>query len=91
MNGAANAPASSLPSRAWGAAREGPREGPREGNTSLLSPFLESAFLSSFPTSSAFPPGPGGKGDQPGFPSILSAYTSQVQFKEIRLSWEGMA
>ena len=87
MNEAANAPASSPPQQGAGSMREAPGE----GSTSLLSPFLDSAFLPHFPDSSAFPPVPRGRGDQPGFPSTSSAHTSQVQFKGIRLNGEGRA
>lgn len=87
MNEAANAPASSPPQQGAGSMREAPGE----GSTSLLSPFLDSAFLPHFPDSSAFPPVPRGRGDQPGLPSPSSAHTSQVQFKGIRLSGEGRA
>ena len=85
MNGAANAPASSPPQQGAGSAREAPGK----GNTSLLAPFLDSAFLPHFPDSSAFPPVP--QGDQPRLLSPSSAHTSQVQFKGIRLSGEGRA
>ena len=87
MNGAANAPASSPPQQGAGSAREVPGE----GNTSLLAPFLDSAFLPHFPDSSAFPPVPQGRGDQPRLLSLSSAHTSQVQFKGIRLNGEGRA
>lgn len=87
MSGAANAPASSPPQQ--GAGRGSGGAGER--NTSLLAPFWESAFLPPFPTSSAFPPPvPGEEETSWGF-SPSSAHTSQVQFKEIRLSREGRA
>lgn len=64
MNEAANAPASSPPQQGAGSMREAPGE----GSTSLLSPFLDSAFLPHFPDSSAFPQFPGEGETSLGFP-----------------------
>lgn len=87
MNGAANAPASSPPQQGVGS-REG---GAGERGATASSPLVWNLpFSRTFQLPPPLPQLSGKRELSPGFPPS-SAYISQVQFKEIRLSWEGRA